>query len=148
MENKEHSLGILKCMFYSKAFNELEPHKWSVLMGSRQDNFLWKSHVKVHQPIAVTMPVNVSRRWWKNVGGEVAAAEGNVLFKVCKACFMILILPLSYSLYQTFISELIFFLSLLMLIPLPKVSEDFEVLLKRWKSEFILRSKTSILYRF
>lgn len=81
------------------------------------------------------------------MGGEVAAAEGNVLFEVCKACFMILILSLSYSLYQTFISELIFFLSLLRLIPLPKVSEDFEVLLKRWKGEFILRSKTSILYR-
>lgn len=81
------------------------------------------------------------------MGGEVATAEGNVLFKVCKACFMILILPLSYNLYQIFISELIFFFSFLMLIPLPKVSEEFEVLLKRWKSEFILRSKTSILYR-
>lgn len=69
----------------------------------------------------------------KNVfwGGGVAAAEGNVLLKVCKACFMILILPLSYSWYQIFISELVFFLSLLMLIPLPKVSEDSEVLLKK-----------------
>lgn len=38
MENKEHqsgSSGILKCMFYSKAFNELEPYEWNVLMGLR-----------------------------------------------------------------------------------------------------------------
>lgn len=144
MENKEHrsgSLGILKCMFYSKAFNELEPHEWSILIGLRL--FPLKESCSNSSAYCIQDTVNVNRRWWKNVfgGRGIAAAEKNVLLKVCKVCCMILIFVLSYSWYQTFISERIFFLSPLMIIPLPKVSKDFEVLLKGRRVNWFLESK-------